>query len=95
MFSNIRTTNSHSNEPGEEIERSEYDKYININCEQHGTLIKICVVLATTLIIAIISLLFLITHIPLNPSDTKDTFRINTHKTSGFSGKMLAIKHPG
>ena len=95
MFSNIRTTNSHSNEPGEEIESSQYDKYININCEQHGTLIKICVVLATTLIIATISLLFLITHIPLNPSDTKDTFRINTHKTSGFSGKNIDNKTSG
>ena len=95
MSSNIRTTNSHNNETGEEIESSEYDKYININCEQHGTLIKICVVLATTLIIATISLLFLITHIPLNPSDTKDTFSSNTHKTSGFSEKNVNNKTSG
>ena len=92
MSSSIRTTNSHNNETGEEIESSEYDKYININCEQHGTLIKICVVLATTLIIATISLLFLITHMPLNPSHTKDTFSSNTHKTSGFSGENVNNK---
>ena len=95
MFSNIRTTNSHSNEPGEEIESSEYDKYININCEQHGTLIKICVVLATTLIIATISLLFLITHIPLYPSNTKDTSSRLTHKTSEFSGKNVSNQTSG
>ena len=95
MSSNIRTTNSHNNETGEEIESSEYDKYININCEQHGTLIKICVVLATTLIIATISGLFLITHIPLNPPDTKHTFSSNTHRTSGFSGKNVSNKTSG
>ena len=92
MFLNIKTTNSHRNETGEEVEGSEYDKYTNINCEQHGTLIKICVVLATTLIIATISLLFLITHMPLNPSHTKDTFSSNTHKTSGFSGENVNNK---
>ena len=95
MSSNIKTTNSHRNETGEEVESSEYDKYTNINCEQHGTLIKICVILATTLIIATISVLLIITHIPLNPSDTKDTFRINTHKTSGFSGKNIDNKTSG
>ena len=94
MSSNIRTTNSSNTENGEEIEFSEYDEYLNINCEQHGTLIKICIVLATTLSIVIISVLFLITHVPLQ-SSTNDNFSRNTHKTSQFSGKNVGNKTSG
>ena len=36
MSSNIRTTNSHNNETGEEIESSEYDKYREVPV--HGAL---------------------------------------------------------
>ena len=95
MSSNIRTTNSPKTENREEIEVSEYDEYLNINCEQHGTLIKTCIILATTLSIAIISVLFLIAHIPLNPTNTKDTFSRNTHKTSQFSGGNVGNKTSG
>ena len=98
MSSNIRTTHSPNTENAEDIEISEHDEYININCEQHGTLIKICVVLATTLIIAIISVFLIIAHIPLYPSNTKDTFSRNTHyvdKKSEFSGKNVGNKTSG
>ena len=95
MSSNIRTTNSPNTENGEEIYISEYDEYIDINCEQHGTLIKVCIVLTTTLSILIISVLFLITHIPLYPSNTKDTSSRLTHKTSEFSGKNVSNQTSG